>query len=441
LTVRPLIPLLPLLAGLLVGCASRTYTEAEFKRPITPPQCVAGDCQNGVGTLRYANGMEVTGPYVNGEAGAGTYQMLWPCMRSQAVSLTFDAPGRPTHGTTVRACVPDFMDSRKPPRAATFTGTFTHLTNPFTRETVTGYRSGTYTDGRGISWEGEFDYIPIRETVELPGYGKTFLRSGAFVFVGTKVDPELDEVTRGLFISEPTRPNEDIRFIRARPDYLEALRANYLADRADNEAELAEEKRARQETYDTLLTVARTAVVAYGNAHATAAANRAQLASMTGLIRGETSPAGTGAQTPSAAAGTGSGAKAPSRMTVADYRKLQGGGKAPAANPPQPPLVTPPPQASSSNGGNSGWVPRVQRKSWVSDGLSKKSAEAWCAKTTAEFKEGFRNSPQELLSIDGCSCKPDSSALENTMPGVFAQVNSCKFEYTERQNVPPPGGR
>jgi hypothetical protein len=438
LTVRPLFPLLPLLAGLLVGCASRTYTEAEFKRPAIPPQCVAGDCRNGVGTLRYANGIEVTGLYVNGETGAGTYQLLWPCMRGQAVSITFDAPGRPSHGTTVRACVPDFMDSRKPPRAATFTGTFTNLTNPFTRETVTGYRSGTYTDGRGISWEGEFDYIPIRETVELPGYGKTFLRSGVFVFVGTKVDPELDEVTRGLFISEPTRPNEDIRFIRARPDYLESLRANYLADRADNEAELAEEKRARQEAYDTLLSVARTAVVAYGNARATAAANRAQLASMTGLIRGETSPADTAAPPPSAAS---AGAKGPTRMTVEQYRKLQGGviaNRPPAAGLPQAQQAeqaTPQPAASSN------WVPRVLRKEWSSSGVSDKRAPTWCAETMAQFKEGFRNSPQELVSIDGCGCKPDSAAVANTMPGVFARENHCTLTYTERQNVPPPGGR
>lgn len=281
--MRPLIHLL--LASLVAGCANRSYTEAEFKRP-AHAECIAGDCRNGTGTLRYLDGIEVTGARVNGEQTAGTYQIRWPCQPDRTHALTYDAQKRPVSGTIIRTCIKDSLAMSQAPRVASFSGTFFAVNNPFTRETVSSYKSGTYTDTRGIVWEGEFDYIPIRDSVELPGYGKTFLRSGAFVFVGARIDTELDEVVRGLFISEPTRPEADIRLIRARPDYLESLRSTFVADRAANAAELAEEQRASREAFNTVLNVVAGAAIVYGSARAMAAADRATLDSMTGLIRG-----------------------------------------------------------------------------------------------------------------------------------------------------------
>jgi hypothetical protein len=313
-----------LLAGLVAGCASRTYTEAEFKQRPSYADCVAGDCKNGLGTQRYPDGTEITGARVNGEQVAGTYDIRWPCLPGKTLSLTYDTEKRPVSGTVVRACVSDSSALSKAPRAALFFGTFANLSNPFTRESVSSYKSGSYTDTRGVIWEGEFDYIPIRNSVELPGYGKTFLRSGAFVFVGVKIDPEFDEVVRGLFISEPTRPEEDIRLIRARPDYLESLRSTFVEHRALNAADLAEEKRASREAFNTFLSVAASTAVIYANAQAMAAADRATLDSMTGLIRGERQPsAAAGTRVSTARANTTSG-NTPSPISVAEFRKLQG---------------------------------------------------------------------------------------------------------------------
>lgn len=428
--MRPLTLLL--LAGLVAGCASRTYTEAEFKRaPIT--QCTAGDCRNGVGTLRYLDGTEITGARVNGEQVAGTYEIRWPCLPGKTVTITYDAARQPVSGTVVRACVPDTMAMSKPPRAATFTGSFATLNNPFTRETVSSYKSGTYTDGRGVSWEGEFDYIPIRDSVVLPGYGKTFTRSGAFVFVGAKIDPELDEVVRGLFISEPTRPEQDIRLIRARPDYLEALRSTFVADRAANAAELAEEKRASREAFNTFLGLATSAAVIYGSSRAMAAADRATLESMTGLIRGERSPAAAGSRTPSNA-GEAASARAPSPISVAEFRRLQGAANsaAPDSRSTASPAAAPTAGAKRSYPGLP--VERSTKRDETFTGKSK--ADAWCAKKTQALRDEFVGSGNDLLSVGACSCGTATNSVANTMPGVFAKEYYCQFDFRWRQNVP-----
>lgn len=453
-----------LTAALLAGCASRTYTEAEFKRPAVG-ECIAGDCKNGTGTLRYRDGTEITGVRVQGQQVAGTYQVRWPCVPDKSFALTYNAAQRPVSGTVVRACSSDALALSQAPRAALFAGTFFDVHNPFTRETVSAYKSGSYTDARGIVWEGEFDYIPIRDSVELPGYGKTFMRSGAFVFVGAKIDPELDEVVRGLFISEPTRPETDIRFIRARPDYLESLRSTFVADRAANAAELAEEQRARREAFSTIVNVAAGAAVIYGSARAMAAADRATLDSMTGLIRGERQPAAAG---PRAAAAPG---RAPSPISVAQFRQLQGAANNGAAQAPQTPQsskpslpaavppaaaqapaaaaqprtrptqATPAAQNTASEKRSYPGLPKVRTSQWDSVVTGKKNADAWCPRWTKEIREGFVGRKDDFLSMQPCACERAKNSVANTMPGVFDTEYFCHFKYTWRQNVPDTTSR
>lgn len=451
--MRPLTYLLltSLLSGLVAGCASRTYTEAEFKRP-SYGECIAGDCKNGQGTMRFPDGTEVTGLRVNGEQVAGTYQIRWPCQPDKTLALTYDAAQRPVSGTLVRTCVADGVGLSKAPRVASFSGTFFAVHNPFTRETVSSYKSGTYTDTRGILWEGEFDYIPLRDSVDLPGYGKTFMRSGAFVFVGAKIDPELDEVVRGLFISEPTRPGVDIRLIRARPDYLDGLRSTFVADRAANAAELAEEKRARSEAFSTILNVAAGAAVIYGSARAMAAADRATLDSMTGLIRGERQATAPGARAPTAAAPS----RAPSPISVAEFRRLQGAADNAAAQsrpastasrPATPPAATPSAAqgtAASPAGGEKRsypGLPKVRTDQWDSVITGKKNADAWCPKWTKSIRDGFIGSKNDFISTGPCGCELAKNSVSNTMPGVFVAEYFCKFDYTWRQNVPDSSAR
>lgn len=456
------LPLL-LLAGLLASCASRTYTEAEFKRPAYT-ECIAGDCKNGTGTLRYRDGTEVTGVRVQGEQVAGTYQIRWPCLPDKTLALTYDAAQRPVSGTLVRACASDAIALSQGPRAAVYSGSFAAVQNPFTRETVSSYKSGTYTDTRGIVWEGEFDYIPIRDSVDLPGYGKTFLRSGAFVFVGAKIDNELDEVVRGLFISEPTRPETDIRFIRARPDYLESLRSTFVADRAANAAELAEEQRARREAFSTILNVAAGAAVIYGSARAMASADRATLESMTGLIRGERRPSAAAALTaPKAGAASGS---APGPVSVAQFRQMQGAANSGATQPPGaskppqpaaapqaaaqgstapprtgPPNAQPPAQNTASEQRSYPGLPKLRTSTWDSVITGKKNADAWCPRWTQKIREGFVGTRNHFLSNGPCRCELAKNSVANTMPGVFVAEYHCSFDYTWRQNVPDTSSR
>jgi hypothetical protein len=457
--MRPLIHLL--LASLVAGCANRSYTEAEFKRP-AHAECIAGDCRNGTGTLRYLDGTEVTGARVNGEQTAGTYQIRWPCQPDRTHALTYDAQKRPVSGTIIRTCIKDSLAMSQAPRVASFSGTFFAVNNPFTRETVSSYKSGTYTDTRGIVWEGEFDYIPIRDSVELPGYGKTFLRSGAFVFVGARIDTELDEVVRGLFISEPTRPEADIRLIRARPDYLESLRSTFVADRAANAAELAEEQRASREAFNTVLNVAAGAAIVYGSARAMAAADRATLDSMTGLIRGGRPPAAPGARTPTVAAA----GRAPTPVSVAEFRRLQGAAdNATAAGrpanapsrPAAPPHATAPGNATTpaagprnaqapaqnAGGGQRGYpgLPKVRTDQWDSTVTGKKNADAWCPKWTKSIRDGFIGSKNDFIGMGPCGCELAKNSVSNTMPGVFVAEYFCKFDYTWRQNVPDTTSR
>lgn len=458
--MRPLTLLL--LAGLVAGCASRTYTEAEFKRP-SYAECIAGDCKNGVGTQRYRDGTEVTGARVNGEQVAGTYQIRWACQPDRTHALTYDADKHPVSGTLIRTCVSDAIALSQAPRVASFSGTFAKVRNPFTRETVSTYKSGSYTDTRGIVWEGEFDYIPIRDSAELPGYGKTFLRSGAFVFVGVKIDQELDEVVRGLFISEPTRPEEDIRLIRARPDYLEGLRSTFVAHRAINAAELAEEKRASRETFNTILGVATGAAIIYGSARTMAAADRATLDAMTGLIRGERAPAAGGTRAPArAASATGA---APSPVSVAEFRKLQSAANNAAAE--ARPAATPRPQAAAAAptapqraaapqapaaataapqntaGGKRSYpgLPLVRTQKRDEQFTGKQKADTWCSTAVQKLRAEFAGSENDFIRTGPCSCDTAKNSVANTMPGVFAKEYYCQIEFTWRQNVPDYSSR
>jgi hypothetical protein len=334
-----------LLAVMYASQAAASTSEAEFGAPDSG-DCVSGDCTNGIGTLRYANGTEVRGRRVGGKQVAGPYEIRWPCQPDRTFTLTYDEGNFPVSGTVVRSCRQDAMRLSAPPgRITTFTGTFATLTNPFTREQISSFKTGTYADGEGVLWEGEFEYIPVRASVVLPGYGKTFLRSGAFVFLGVKIDQELDEVVRGLYISPPTVPGEEIRLIRARPDYLRALQATFVSDRGENAGELAAEARASREMFSTIANIVVGAAVAYGSYKALAAADRSTLESITSVLKGSKSASRASSEltesTPKAASGSGR------PLTIAEYRQ-QMAAPGQTAVPTAGPSVTP---SSGSVGG------------------------------------------------------------------------------------------
>ncbi|HJW24731.1 MAG TPA: hypothetical protein VJ576_07515 [Rhodocyclaceae bacterium] len=310
---------LVLLLAICCGCSNMT-SEAEIGPPVYG-QCVSGDCQNGFGTRRFPSGVEIAGRWVSGEQVAGAYEVRHPCQPDRTHRTVIDSSRHPVEGTVIRSCARDSLQLSQPGRISSFTGTFSTIYNPFTREQVSTYKSGKFTDSNGIVWEGEFDYIPIRHSIDLPGYGRTFFRSGVFVFIGARIDSQLDEVRRGLFISQPVRPEEGILFTRARPDYLDTIRATFVAESAQHSVDLAAETRARQELFNNIAAIATGAVVIYGASKVAASSNRGTLDSLSNVLTGKTTPEKAASELGQVRPSNNAVAQRP--MTVAEYRGQQ----------------------------------------------------------------------------------------------------------------------
>jgi len=197
-------------------------------------QCISGNCNNGFGTARWFDGYEFTGNWRNGNSVAGHYDVRGPCKKEKTFSVTIGSDGYISEGTFVR-CSGFLLDGGGP---SEFTGTFVTRYNPFTHKNFNTYKTGVYTDARGIIWKGNFDYIPIRKIVDTGwyAYGKVSMPLGRFIFVGDKIDPELNETTHGLYITEPVEPAVSMWLTRARPDYLDKLNATFNADAAQEMA-------------------------------------------------------------------------------------------------------------------------------------------------------------------------------------------------------------
>lgn len=315
------IPLI-VLAGLISDCfAAPTSIAVLQEQMANPGECVAGDCTSGYGTLRFPDGSEIMANRVNGHAVAGDAEFRYPCRPDKTFTVTLNNAERPVNGTVVR-CGNLLGMLESGARTTYYTGTFQTIDNPFTQEQITTYRTGTYTDGNGVKWEGEFDYIPIRQIVDDAQWGKVAHRKGSFIFMGAKVDTQLDEVVRGLYISEPVSPGSEINFTKARPDYLVKLRSTFVADRDQDAAEREAEARASRELFNNMVTFASAAVVAYGTYKmAEAASNRAHMDSLNQVLTGKKSPAAANAELPKGKTGNSGNSAQP--LTVAEYRNQQ----------------------------------------------------------------------------------------------------------------------
>jgi hypothetical protein len=427
-----------ILAALLGGCAT-THTEAEFKRP-DYSECVAGDCRNGLGTNHYPDGTEITGQWLDGLQVAGKYDIRWPCQPDRTYPLTIDTSRYYVVGTVIRSCNMDASRLSMPRRITSYTGTFKTITNPFTREQLSSYKTGKYTDENGIMWEGEFDYIPIQDSVELVGYGNTFLRSGAFVFIGAKVDPVLDEVVRGLFITEPTRPGESLRLLRARPDYLGTLRSTFVADSNQYASDRVAEDRASREMFSNIATLITGAASAYGTYKLAKMSDRANMDSLTNVIMGQKSPVAANEELRRVSP---NGSATPARpLTVTEYRNQQSAGETGLSSTLttslgnvlieeeqsqqlQANLLTTPNKKKSYPG-----LPKIIDREASDYQLNENTYPTWCKRHTQELRDSYKNSENELLSIGSCTCN-DVSVTKMLRPDY-----ACKFPYTFRQNVP-----
>ena len=217
--------------------------------------CVSGNCANGEGSVRFGFAT-YTGAWVKSDFTAGTYSVVYAAFPEQTFELTVDAAGYPVKGTVPRGSKDDVL--RDP---SLYTGSFAKTWNPFDRTHVARYAQGRYTDARGVAYEGEFDFVP-----GIVGSGS--VTGGYYIFQGTRIDEDADEVTSGLFISDWT--SHDVRageypsylpvvFHRARPDYIAKLQDDLRRDlervNAEEAAKLARERESR-ESWNTLFATA-----------------------------------------------------------------------------------------------------------------------------------------------------------------------------------------
>ncbi len=179
-------------------------------------QCIAGNCQSGLGTARTWEGHEFTGPLSGCNFIDATYDVRYKGMPSKTFKITYSAAlQQPTEGTQIRGSEADQLSGY-----SMFEGKFTSIFSPFANTNLATFSAGKYTTATGIIYDGEFEYIPVR----LYSSNSVF---GVYIFLGTRIDQETDEVRHGLFISEPFAPGINITFRRARADYIDTLRSEY----------------------------------------------------------------------------------------------------------------------------------------------------------------------------------------------------------------------
>ena len=193
--------------------------------------CIAGNCSNGHGTARTWDGTELTGPFSGGAFADATYDVRYKGLPGQTFKLTYSAAlQQPVEGTMIRGSESDKLYGH-----SQYEGKFTSVFSPFANTHLAAFSSGRYTSNQGVIYEGEFEYIPARLYTTNAVYG-------VYIFLGTRIDKESDEVRHGLFISDAFAPGMNITLRRARPDYIETLRSEYqlqasaaASDRASSE--------------------------------------------------------------------------------------------------------------------------------------------------------------------------------------------------------------
>lgn len=178
--------------------------------------CIAGNCSNGHGTARTWDGTELTGPFSGGAFADATYDVRYKGLPNQIFKLTYSAAlQQPTEGTMIRGSENDKLFGY-----SQYVGKFASVFSPFANAQLAAFSSGKYTSNQGVIYDGEFEYIPAR-------FYKTDAVYGVYIFLGTRIDKEADEVRHGLFISDAFAPGMNITFRRARPDYIDTLRSEY----------------------------------------------------------------------------------------------------------------------------------------------------------------------------------------------------------------------
>ncbi|APW44527.1 hypothetical protein [Rhodoferax saidenbachensis] len=174
---------------------------------------MTGDCTNGAGTLRTADGTEYTGTWKGGRYRKGVpYQARYRLDPSRTFELIFDDEGFLLEGTVLRGDYDDLLGE--------YSGTFQKVVHDSTGDKLLVYKNGRYINhATGHVYIGEFSYISA-------------VRGGHYVFQGVRIDEESNEAIQGLFVSDATTRNSNLAFRRARPDYLLKLQQDIAAEKS-----------------------------------------------------------------------------------------------------------------------------------------------------------------------------------------------------------------
>ncbi len=192
------------------------------------------------------DGTETSGVWSQGRPVEGqSYRIRSPLQPERTTEMQFTSDGLPVSGTLLRG---DPLSMKAP--IGEFTGTFTQVANPFVPNGKSStYSVGKYTDLKtGRVYDGEFSYIPLHVNGMV---------SGTMIFQGARIDDEVDEVVRGLFISEQVFSGHPIVFRKARPDYLVKLQRDFQTAQvgAVADARAAEDRQRSGENMASLLGV------------------------------------------------------------------------------------------------------------------------------------------------------------------------------------------
>jgi len=242
-------------------------------------QCVAGSCTTGEGTIRIPDGTEYAGSWSGGRHIEGrTYRVRSRLQPERVVEIEMHNDGTPIKGTVLRGDPNNGKGA-----VGEFTGSFAEVQNPFTNGRLSTYSVGTYTDRKlGLSYEGEFSYVPTRSGGVVSGY---------MIFQGARIDDESDEVVRGLFVSEKAFPGYPILFRRARPDYLVKLQRDFEAEQAGAaaQARAAEDNQRAGDNMVSLLGVMGGLMAISGGGNKLGALQSNSLSGLTGALTGKQS--------------------------------------------------------------------------------------------------------------------------------------------------------
>jgi hypothetical protein len=236
---RPLACLAALLLAAAPARALHGGDERLFK-------CERGDCQNGQGGARsYLTSVLFEGSWRGGHTVPGeSYRLSHPVKPGSHWKAVYADNGLQDSGDML------FGLGLRGRALPVFSGSFAHVEHPFARMRVAVPRRGQLDDGNGYLYQGRFEYLPARNTMN------SNLVEGTYIFFGTVVDTEENRRETGLWVSNVQPNGLAPMFHKADPGFLMAMQRRHQKDLQIADVEFAE-RAERQRWMDALAVVGR----------------------------------------------------------------------------------------------------------------------------------------------------------------------------------------